>query len=104
MQVIKNTFVHQALSRADMEWGELKDTLKGTTALLFASNPKAPAIAIKEFRKKSDRPVLKGAYIDSIFIGDDQLGRLVDLKSKEELVGEIIGCTFIASYKCYLCS
>ena len=92
MQVIKNTFVHQALERGEFEWGELKDTLKGTTALLFASNPKAPAVAIKEFRKKSDRPVLKGAYIDSdLFIGDDQLGTLVDLKSKEELVGEIIG-------------
>ena len=92
MQVIKNKFVHKALERGDLEWGELKDTLKGTTALLFASNPKAPAIAIKEFRKKGDRPILKGAYIDSsVFIGDDQLGTLVDLKSKEELVGEIIG-------------
>ena len=92
MQVIKNKFVHQALSRTDIEWGELKDTLVGTTALLFASNPKAPAIAIKEFRKKSDRPLLKGAYIASgIFLGDDQLGTLVDLKTKEELVGEIIG-------------
>ena len=92
MQVIKNTFVHKALERGDVEWGELKDTLKGTTALLFASNPKAPAIAIKEFRKKSDRPILKGAYIDSdVFIGDDQLGALVDLKTREELVGEIIG-------------
>ncbi len=92
MQVIKNTFVHKALERGEIEWGELKDTLVGTTALLFASNPKAPAVAIKEFRKKSDRPLLKGAYIDSdVFIGDDQLGTLVDLKSKEELVGEIIG-------------
>lgn len=92
MQVIKNTFVHKALERGEIEWGELKDTLKGTTALLFASNPKAPAIAIQEFRKKSDRPLLKGAYIDSdVFIGDDQLGTLVDLKTKEELVGEIIG-------------
>lgn len=92
MQVIKNTFVHKALERGDIEWGELKDTLKGTTALLFASNPKAPAIAIQEFRKKSDRPLLKGAYIDSdVFIGDDQLGALVDLKTREELVGEIIG-------------
>ncbi len=92
MQVIKNTFVHKALERGEFEWGELKDTLKGTTALLFASNPKAPAIAIQEFRKKSDRPLLKGAYIDSdVFIGDDQLGSLVDLKTREELVGEIIG-------------
>jgi large subunit ribosomal protein L10 len=92
MQVIKNTYVHQALERGDIEWGELKDTLVGTTALLFASNPKSPAIAIKEFRKTSDRPLLKGAYIDSdVFIGDDQLGTLVDLKTKDELVGEIIG-------------
>ncbi|MGB0850181.1 MAG: 50S ribosomal protein L10 [Bacteroidia bacterium] len=92
MQVIKNTFVHQALQKSGTEWGELKDTLVGTTALLFASNPKSPAIAIKEFRKTSDRPLLKGAYIDSdVFIGDDQLGSLVDLKTKDELVGEIIG-------------
>ena len=92
MQVIKNTFVQQALEKSGTEWGELKDTLVGTTALLFASNPKSPAIAIKEFRKKSDRPLLKGAYIDSdVFIGDDQLGTLVDLKTKDELVGEIIG-------------
>lgn len=92
MQVIKNTFVHKALERSETQWGDLKDTLVGTTALLFASNPKAPAIAIKEFRKNSDRPLLKGAYIDSdIFIGDDQLGTLIDLKTREELVGEIIG-------------
>lgn len=92
MQVIKNTFVRKALERSEFEWGELEDTLVGTTALLFASNPKAPAKAIKEFRKKSDRPLLKGAYIDSdVFIGDDQLGTLVDLKTKEDLVAEIIG-------------
>jgi large subunit ribosomal protein L10 len=92
MQVIKNTFVHKALEKSGTKWGDLKDTLVGTTALLFASNPKSPAIAIKEFRKTSERPLLKGAYIDSdVFIGDDQLGALVDLKTREELVGEIIG-------------
>ena len=47
------------IERTETEWGRIKDTLVGTTALLFASNPKAPAIAIKEFRKKSDRPLLK---------------------------------------------
>lgn len=92
MQVIKNTFVRKALEKGNFEWGDLTDTLVGTTALLFASNPKAPAVAIKEFRKNGDRPLLKGAYIDSdVFIGDDQLGTLIDLKTKEELVGEIIG-------------
>jgi large subunit ribosomal protein L10 len=92
MQVIKNTLVEKALDKSESDWGELRNTLKGTTALLFASNPKAPAIAIKEFRKNSDKPILKGAYIDNgIFIGDDQLSTLIDLKTKEELVAEIIG-------------
>ena len=92
MQVAKNTLIRQALVRAEKDWGELTDTLKGTTALLFASNPKAPAIAIKDFRKKGKRPVLKGAFLDSsIYIGDDQLEGLTKYKSKEDLIGEIIG-------------
>jgi large subunit ribosomal protein L10 len=92
MQVAKNTLIKQALVRAEKDWGELTDTLKGTTALLFASNPKAPAIAIKDFRKKSDKPVLKGAYLDSaIYLGDDQLEALTNYKSKEDLIAEVIG-------------
>ena len=92
MQVAKNTLIRQALVRAEKDWGDLTDTLKGTTALLFASNPKAPAVAIKDFRKKSDKPVLKGAFLDSsIYIGDDQLDVLVNYKSKEDLIGEVIG-------------
>ena len=92
MQVAKNTLIKQALVRAEKDWGELSDTLKGTTALLFASNPKAPAIAIKDFRKKSDKPVLKGAYLDSaIYVGDDQLDALTNYKSKEDLIAEVIG-------------
>ena len=83
MQVAKNTLIRQALVRAEKDWGELTDTLKGTTALLFASNPKAPAIAIKDFRKKGKRPVLKGAYLDSaVYIGDDQLDRLIEVQIK----------------------
>ena len=92
MQVVKNTLIRKAIERSDSEWGELEDTLKGTTALLFASNPKAPAIAIKKFREKSEKPILKGAFIDSdIFIGDDQLDALSKFKTKEDLIGEIIG-------------
>lgn len=92
MQVVKNTLIKKAVERSDSEWGELTDTLKGTTALLFASNPKAPAIAIKKFRKTSEKPILKGAFIDSdIFIGDDQLEALSNFKTKEDLIGEIIG-------------
>ena len=92
MQVAKNTLIRQALVRAEKDWGDLTDTLKGTTALLFAYNPKAPAIAIKDFRKKSEKPILKGAYLDSsVYIGDDQLEVLINYKSKEDLIGEIIG-------------
>lgn len=92
MQVAKNTLIIKALERSEREWGELIDTLKGTTALLFASNPKAPAVAIKDFRKKGDRPVLKGAFIDAdVFIGDDQLEMLANFKTKEDLIGEVIG-------------
>ena len=92
MQVVKNTLIQKAVERSDVEWGELTDTLKGTTALLFASNPKAPAIAIQKFRKTSEKPILKGAFIDTdIFIGDDQLEALSNFKTKEDLIGEIIG-------------
>lgn len=92
MKVAKNTLIEKALERSNVNWGELTDTLKGTTALLFATDPKAPAKAIKSFRKAGDRPLLKGAYIDSsVFIGDDKLDMLVDLKSREDLIGEIIG-------------
>lgn len=92
MQIAKNTLIKKALEKSERDWGELIDTLKGTTALLFASNPKAPALAIKDFRKSSDKPTLKGAYIDSdVFIGDDQLDMLSNFKSKEDLIGEIIG-------------
>lgn len=92
MRVIKNTLIRKALERSETNWEELTETLKGTTALLFASNPKAPAKAIKSFRKGGDKPVLKGAFIDSsVFIGDDKLDVLIDLKSREDLIAEIVG-------------
>lgn len=92
MQVAKNTLILKAIEKADLNWGELADVLKGTTALLYASNQKAPAKALKEFRKKTDKPVLKGAYIDSsVFVGDDKLDMLTELKSREDLIGEIVG-------------
>jgi large subunit ribosomal protein L10 len=66
--------------------------LKGNTALMFATDSKSPAKVIKAFRKKDAIPALKGAYIDSdIFVGDDQLESLIALKSREELIGEVIG-------------
>jgi large subunit ribosomal protein L10 len=92
MQVAKNTLIEKAIERTDKNFGALVDTLKGNTALLFSQDSKTPAKIIKEFRKATDKPYLKGAYIDTdIFVGDDQLEALIKLKSKNELIGEIIG-------------
>lgn len=92
MQVVKNTLIAKALETAGVDSEELKSILKGASTLLFSDTANAPAKLIKELRKTGDKPVLKGAYIDSaVFIGDNQLDALTTLKSKEELVGDIIG-------------
>jgi large subunit ribosomal protein L10 len=91
MEVAKNTLIEKAFQRTDKDFGALVDTLKGNTALLFATDSKLPAKIIKDFRKKTDKPYLKGAYIDTdIFVGDDQLEALIKLKSKNELIGDVI--------------
>ena len=93
IRVAKNSLIKKALQRIDEHVYEgLFDTLKGTTAIMFCETPNAPAKLIKEFRKKNDRPILKSAFIDSsIFIGDNLLNSLAALKSKNELIGDIIG-------------
>lgn len=92
LAVVKNTLLKKAMESSDKDFGELTGILKGNTSLMFSETGNAPAKVIKEFRKKSDRPLLKGAYIqESIYIGDNQLDSLVELKSKDELIGEIIG-------------
>ena len=92
LAVVKNTLLKKAMESSDKDFGELTEILKGNTSLMFSETGNAPAKVIKEFRKKSTIPLLKGAYIqESIYVGDDQLDNLVDLKSKDELVGEIIG-------------
>lgn len=92
LAVVKNTLLKKAMESSDKDFGELTEILKGNTSIMFSETGNAPAKVIKEFRKKSDRPLLKGAYIqESIYVGDDQLDSLVNLKSKDELVGEIIG-------------
>ena len=71
---------------------ELYDVLTGPTAVMFSNVGNAPAKVIKGFRKKHEKPILKGAFIEeSVYVGDDQLQALVDIKSKEELIGEVIG-------------
>ncbi|MDG1334087.1 MAG: 50S ribosomal protein L10 [Crocinitomicaceae bacterium] len=93
MRVVKNTLLEKAMDRVeDKDFGDLKGTLKGATSIMFAEAGNAPAKLIKDVRKKLDKPVLKGAWIDEgVYIGDDQLTMLADIKSKEELIGDIIG-------------
>ncbi|MFI8378854.1 MULTISPECIES: 50S ribosomal protein L10 [unclassified Leeuwenhoekiella] len=92
LAVVKNTLLAKAMESSDKDFGELPSILKGNTSIMLAETGNAPAKVIKEFRKKSKKPLLKGAFIEeAIYIGDDQLDALVDIKSKEELVGEIIG-------------
>ena len=92
LAVVKNTLLKKAMDSSDKDFGELPDVLKGNTSLMFAEASNAPAKVIKAFRKKSEKPLLKGAFIEeAIYIGDDQLNTLVDIKSKDELIGDIIG-------------
>lgn len=93
-KVVKNSFIKKALETLDTDYTPFNDTvLAGQSGVMFhPENQKAPAQLIKEFRKKNDKLKLKGASIDySIFIGADQLDTLINLKSKQELIGEIIG-------------
>jgi len=92
MLVVKNTLLKRALEKTDYKVEELYSVLEGPTAIMFTEIGNAPAKLIKEFRKKSDRPILKGAYVqESVYVGDDQLEALVNVKSKDELLGELIG-------------
>ncbi len=92
MRVAKNSLIIKALEKSNVDFKDLRDTLKGSTALLFAENAKDAAKAISDYRKRGAKPQLKGAYIDSdIYIGDDKLEVLNNLKSKEDMIGEIIG-------------
>ncbi len=92
LEVVKNTLLEKAMEASANEYGELPTTLKGNTSILIADVANAPAKIIKEFRKKGEKPVLKGAYINQeIYIGDNLLDSLVAIKSKEEVIGDIIG-------------
>lgn len=97
LKVAKNTLIRKAMEQLDEErFKGAFDALHGVTALMFSENPKEPALILTSFRKDNpatkDRPVLKAAFIDGdLFVGDEQLAALKDLKSKNDLIGEIIG-------------
>lgn len=93
MRVVKNTLAKKAMEQdaEERNYTPLFDVLKGPTTLMFSEVGNAPAKIIKQFRETADKPVLKAAYIDSdVFVGDDQVEALVALKSKDELVGDVI--------------
>jgi len=91
VQVVKNTLIKKALIEAGVESEELVGVLKGASTMMFAESATAPAKLIKQLRKEGDKPKIKAAYIqETTFVGDDQLNALATLKSKEELIADVI--------------
>jgi large subunit ribosomal protein L10 len=93
MQVVKNALLKKAFERVEgHDYSEMYDALKGPTSIMLSEVANAPAKLIKDFRKKNDKPILKAAFIEeSVYLGDEMLESLSALKSKEELLGDIIG-------------
>lgn len=91
LTVVKNTLLKRAMEKSEKNLDELYSVLKGPSSLLFSEVGNAPAKLIKEFRKSSDKPVLKGAYVEEMtYLGEDQLEFLVNIKSRDELIGDLI--------------
>ena len=91
LMVVKNTLLQKALEKTEKADAELVGVLEGSTSVMFTQTGKAPAVLIKEFRKKNDKPVIKAAYVEGcVYVGDDQLDTLCNIKSREELIGDIV--------------
>jgi large subunit ribosomal protein L10 len=89
--VVKNTLLKRALDASDKEASELYSVLKGNISLMFSNEANVPAKLIKDFRKKNEIPALKGAYVEEcVYIGDNQLEALINVKSKKELIGDVV--------------
>jgi len=90
--VVKNTLLRKAMEASNKDAQELYGVLKGNTSVMFCENANVPAKLIKDFKKKHKKPILKGAYVqESIYVGENQLDALISVKSKNELLGELIG-------------
>ena len=88
--VVKNTLLRKAMEKSEGDFNDLYDVLKDSTSIMFSETGNIPAKLIKEFRKTLEKPVLKAAYVEeSIYIGDDQLEALSNIKSKDELLGDL---------------
>jgi len=91
LRVVKNTLLKKAMERSEKDFSGLYSTLHGTTAIMIAQASNAPAKLIKEFRKSEEKPVFKGAFVESeTYLGESNLDILVNIKSREELIGDII--------------
>ena len=91
VNVVKNTLLGKALEKDGREYGGVYDTLKGNTAIMFSEVGNLPAKLIKDFRKKNPKPLLKAAYVEeTVFIGEEQLDVLANLKSKNELIADVV--------------
>ena len=91
INVVKNKLLLKAMAASEKEFDGLYDVLKGNTSIMLAEAGNAPAKLIKEFRKKSEKPILKGAWIEeSVYVGDENLEMLTAIKSKEELIGDVL--------------
>lgn len=91
LTVVKNKLLKIAMERSDKDFKNLEETLAGPSAVMLSETGNVPAKVIKDFRKKAERPILKGAFIEEeTYIGDDKLEALANIKSKEELLAEIV--------------
>ncbi|MBN1132405.1 MAG: 50S ribosomal protein L10 [Bacteroidales bacterium] len=89
--VVKNTLLRKAMEKSSSDFKDLYDVLKDSTSIMFCETGNLPAKLIREFRKTLERPLLKAAFVEeSIYIGDEQLELLSNLKSKEELIGDVL--------------
>ena len=89
--VVKNTLLKRALENSEVDFGDLYIVLKDSTSIMFSETGNVPAKLIKEFRKVHEKPVLKAAYVEeSIYVGDEYLEALSEIKSKDELLGDLV--------------
>lgn len=89
--VVKNSLLSKAMERSNKNFENLSEVLKGASSIMFSETANIPAKLIKEFRKGSQKPILKGAYVEeAIYIGDNQLEALINIKSKNELIADIV--------------
>ena len=101
--VVKNTLLRKAIEKSEKQADELYDVLKGNTSVMLSDNGNVPAKLIKEFYKLHKKPVLKGAYVEeSVYVGENQLEALIAIKSKNELIADVVSLLQSPMQNCYV--